>query len=328
MISIRHSVAELEQAHQERMLTLDCYHTAIRNIAHYAVELDSQITEPHRQYLNALADELAAGGPEFLRDSRATLRGLLRDYRDKASEYLNQLREELSGTARALEEILDSLSQADGDHETKLRNSLLVIHDIAQSPHAAAIRDALRSAAGLIENSLDQIRKQHQLAIAQFQVEIRMLHKRIDALEAASSIDQLTHMFNRGEIEERIRSASTGYSLLLMRLSGFRAAEVHYSQEVAAELAGAFAKRLRNSLPPNATVGRWQREQFIAMLDIPNGEAMALAKWISEHLGGAYACLQGGKTVRPSIQLTVGVIDSVGCTPARVMDKVLEYFPE
>ena len=38
---------------------------------------------------------------------------------------------------------------------------------------------------------------------------------------------------------------------------------------------------------------------------------MASGKWITEHLSGAYACMKSGKTVRPTLQLTVGIVDTV-----------------
>ena len=79
--------------------------------------------------------------------------------------------------------------------------------------------------------------------------------------------------------------------LLLVRASGFRQAERQFNREVAAELAAAFSKRLRNSLPPSATIGRWSEEGFIAMLSVEKAEAMASAKWVADHLAGAYACL-------------------------------------
>jgi GGDEF domain-containing protein len=163
--------------------------------------------------------------------------------------------------------------------------------------------------------------------VAQFQVEIRMLHKRIDALEAASSVDQLTKLFNRSEMEERIRTAEGAFCLLLARASGFRLAELHFSAEVAAELAGAFAKRLRNCLPATATIGRWAREEFIALLPVKKSDAMALAKWVSEQLSGAYSCVHGGKSVRPTLQLTVAVLDSSDSTPDRLLERVAAFLP-
>ncbi|HYW44707.1 MAG TPA: GGDEF domain-containing protein [Bryobacteraceae bacterium] len=319
MISIRNSMSELERCHQERTLAVECYQTAIQNLSHYTIELDKEITEPQRKYLAALAESLSPGTPEALEESQATLRGLLRDYRDKAAEFLNEMREELVSTTRALEEILDSLSQTDGDQELRLRNAMSRLRDIATFPEASGIRATLLSVAGNMEDSLEQIRKQHQLAIAEFQVEIRMLHKRIDSLEVASSIDQLTKLFNRQEIEQRIRASPIGYCMLLARVSGMRLAEVHFGPDVAGELAGAFAKRLRNSLPITAVLGRWSKEEFVALLTIPKTQAINLSKVLSEQLSGSYSCLKDGKTVRPALQLTVAVVESVGNTPERMV---------
>ena len=136
MISIQSSMTELERSHQMRSEVLDCYLLAIKNVANYAVELDEEITTPHRKYLKQLADEVAADKPDALAGSRATFRGLLRDYRDKAAQYLGRLRDELAGTARALEEILDTLSQSDGDHEVTLRGALAKLREAAALPSA------------------------------------------------------------------------------------------------------------------------------------------------------------------------------------------------
>ena len=205
MISIQSSLSELERSHQLRAELLDCYLQAIKNIANYAVELDEEITPPHRKYLKDLAAEVAGDNPEALLASRATLRGLLRDYRDTAAQYLARLRDELAGTARALEEILDTLSQSDGDHEITLRGALAKLREAAALPSGAAIAPLVNAAANSIEQSVEQLCKQHQLTISQFIVEIRMLHKRIDALESGASLDMLTHLLSRTGMEQRIR---------------------------------------------------------------------------------------------------------------------------
>jgi len=324
MISIQSSLSELERSHRLRADVLDSYLLAIKNIANYTVELDEEITSPHRKYLKDLADEVATDNHEALLASRATLRGLLRDYRDRASQYLARLRDELAGTARALEEILDSLAQADGDHEAKLRASLVRLREAAALPSAGVIAPIVSTAANNIEHSIEQIRKQHQLTISQFMVEIRMLHKRIDSLEAAAATDEFTRFDNRQETIERIRVTPPGpYCLLLIGARGLRRAEVQFGKDVGEELAGAFAKRLRNSLPPTTSFGRWGAEEFVVMVMMKKSEAMASGKWITEHLSGAYACLKEGKAVRPPLQLSVGIVETAASDlPERILERI------
>jgi GGDEF domain-containing protein/uncharacterized protein YqeY len=323
MISIRSSLTELERSHQIRAAVLDCYVLAIKNIAHYAVDLDQELTASHRKYLETLATEVATDAPEVVVESRATLRGLLRDYRDKASQYLANLRDELAGTARALQEILDSLAQADGDHEKDLHTALGKLRQVAAAPGNAALGTVLSTVADSIENSLEQVRRQHQLTTSQFLVEIHMLHKRVDALEAAASVNEAMRFATREELSERIRATPAGqYCLLLVGARGLRRAQVEFGKD-AEEFLGAFAKRLRNSVPTSAVIGRWGPEEFAAMLVADKPETMASAKWITEHLSGAYSCLISGRAVRPVLQITVGVIDTAAQdTAERIIERI------
>lgn len=263
IISIRESVAELDRFHQLRQTTIECYAAAIKSVAHYAIDLEEKSTAMYRKHLERLAGEVTGGDPAALTESRATLRALLRDYRDKAARFIGDLREELARGARALETILASMAQSDGDHDVRLRASLQTLRKIAGSPECGPVRAALVASAESIGQNVEEMRKHHELTITQFQMEIHMLHRRIDALEAAAKIDSLSQLLSRGEMEERIRaSAGERFSLLLIRTGGLRAAERQFDPAVAAELAGSFGKRLRNGLPKGAVIGRWGGEEF------------------------------------------------------------------
>jgi diguanylate cyclase (GGDEF)-like protein len=324
MISIQSSLSELERSIQIRSAILDSYVLAIRNLAQYAVELDDEITVAHRKYLEDLANAVASGTSEAIMESRGTLRGLLRDYRDKASEHLNQMREELSNTARTLEELLEGLGQADGDHETNIRSAITRLRQLASSPGMEKMGGAITAATDSIERSLEEVRKQHQITNSQFLAEIRMLHKRIDTLESSAAVDEMTRFATKEELAERIRSLQAGqYCVLLVGARGLRRAEAQFGKEVGDELSGAFAKRLRNSLPTSSAIARWGSEEFAAILGTKKPEAMAVAKWITEHLSGAYACVQAGKTVRPNLQMTVGVVEtSTADSPERIIQRI------
>jgi len=313
---------ELEKCHQDRLLAVDCYVAAIKNLANYTVELEPDFTESQKQYLNALASEAAAGTREVLSESQATLRGLLRDYRDRTAAYVRNLRSELEGTANALEQILGSMEQSDGDHESRLRGALGTLRELSRSPEGLVVGEVVLAAVDTIDQSLEQIRRDHQLTVSQLQVEMGMLHKRIDSLEAAATLDRFTEFYNRREVEERIRAAAEPYTLLLVRASGLRLAEIQYKAEVAAQLTAAFTKRFRSTLPPSAIIGRWANEDFVAMLPLTQPEVTTIAKSVGSQLSGSYACLLEGKTVRPSLQLSVAVVDSEGTPADRVIDRV------
>jgi len=62
-------------------------------------------------------------------------------------------------------------------------------------------------------------------------------------------------------------------SILLLKAGGLSTAEAQFGSEVAEELAGGFAKRLRHILPPTAVIGRWSEDAFMAMLQADKLEA-------------------------------------------------------
>jgi GGDEF domain-containing protein len=328
MISIEESLAELERCDNLRRLTLECYVAGIQNVAHYAIELDDAITGPHRGHLKGLAGEAASGEQSVLLESRATLRGLLREYRDQASKYLNGLREELAHSARALEEIMETMAQGDDDYQEAFRKSIGRLREVAALPEARPVSVAVVSATEAVERQVERIREQSRLLVAEFQAEIRMLHRRIDSLEAAAMVDSMSKLLSRAEMEKRIGGAGDEwFSLLLLRVEGLRLAERQWGESAAAELAGAFGKRLHSGLPSEAVIGRWSHEEFIAKVTLGRAEALAAAKWLTENLSGAYACLKDGKTVRPVLQVAAAVVDrEAEESPARMLRRVDEFF--
>jgi GGDEF domain-containing protein len=327
MISIRSEVDELERSHQMRRRAMGCYVAAIRNSADYAIDLENDLTEPHRKHLRALAEEVDAGGPEAVEESQATLRNLLRDYRDKGSHYLGTLREELAGATRALEEIMESLARADGESEVSLREPLDRLREASAITEIQVLRALALSSADAIESSVEEMRNQHKLAISQFQTEIRVLHRRIDSLERVASIDALTELLRRAEIERRIEQGMPECCILMIKTGGFHLAASQFHPDVAAELTGAFTKRLRNSLPPDAEIGRWGEDSFVAIMHAAKPDAVKAAKWIAEHLSGSYSCLLDGKTVRPSLQVSVAVMETGADAPRQILNRVEDFLP-
>jgi len=55
MISIRHSIGELEKSENLKVLFVDCCLSPIRNLADYAIELEEEVTAAYRSHVTSLA---------------------------------------------------------------------------------------------------------------------------------------------------------------------------------------------------------------------------------------------------------------------------------
>jgi GGDEF domain-containing protein len=317
-----HESSNRDSSSDLRALALECYVAAIANMAEYAVELDEATTAPHRRYLSVLAAEVKEGQPPALLESRSTLRGLLRDYRDRAAQHLGNLREQLAATAQALQETVEALSNSDGDYTARIRTIVDRLRELARTAESDALRAAVADAAQSIEESLVEMRQQHQFAISQLQTEIRVLHARVDSLENAAAIDEATKFSSRRSIEEYIQSLGAGAcQILLCKLHGLAQARAKFSSAIADDLVANFARRLRNSVPKEAVVGRWSEQDFLALLPASLSEEAIQPKSIAYHLSMPYACLSGGKTIRIPMEVSV---EPLATAPADSPDRVLQ----
>ena len=328
MISIQQSLTELEKSHQLRTMALECYVSAIKNMAQYTVELDASITVSHREYLSGLAVEVADASPEGLAESRSTLRGLLRDYRDRAAQYLGGLRDQLSSTAQALQEMVAGLSQCDTDHTVTLRSALVRLREVAKSPEGSAVRAVVGAVADSIEQSLEQIRKQHQFTISQFQTELRLLHGRIDSLETAASIDEATKFSNRRFMDEYLGAIPPGGAFfLILKMRGLAEAKARFGSSIAEDLVATFGRRLRNTVPKDAVVGRWSEQDFLAVAPASKALDATLIQRVADHLSMPYSCMIGGKAVRIPLVVTAECLaGTAGASAEQLQARVVEAF--
>jgi GGDEF domain-containing protein len=313
MVSIRESLTELERACELQSTLLECYSSAIRSMEQYAVEIDDEITPPHRRHLAAIQADLAPQSSlEQLTATRSLLRNELRDYRDRAAAFLAALRKELSDKADALQTMVEAMASADGDHEQDLQAAIRRLRAVAVSPAAAPVSAFLTEISNSVQSSIEQLGKQHQLTIGQFMVEIKTLHKRIDSLQAAARKDVLSGMLNRVEMENQLASqVHQGKALCLfaLRLCNLPIIQRQFGNAVRNETISAFSKRMNGVLPPNSILGRWSEDRFLAVLPIDKMEAIGLAKRLAQHVTGVYVCMENGKPQRPDLQVNVAVID-------------------
>jgi len=330
MLSISKSLTELERAHHVRSLVLESYRRAVLASAQYVVELDASITEPQRRRLERLAGQITdATTEEVLSGSAAELRDAFRCYHDEAAAFLGRLREELASKAASLQRIFEAMAEGDGDHEQRLGRTLKQLREISASPAGSDVRRSIASAADALEQSLEQLKQHHQMIVAQFLVEIQMLHERIQSLEL-TALDRTTRLATRQDFEERIGGILAGSSphfLLLLRVRNLGAVKRQFGDDVEDSLLALFAKRLRGCVSADALAARWEHERFVVLLPGGKVESIAAAKRVAEHVSGTYVSNAGGKLVRPVLQVDAGTSEiAAGEGPERAIGRIVAFF--
>ena len=325
MISIKNSLAELQRCYALLDASSESYRDLVGNLAENCVIARDGQTGQMRDELRSLARAVSAAQMRELPEFKPKLQQWLAGYREYLTEYVKDLEDQQVAAARAFEELAAAQVQADDDHDGRVRATVEKLREIARTPEARSIRNLLRNAAESVENSVWQIRREHQATLSQFHNEIRNLQKRLDPDKGPVGAI-IVRVLGREEVQEHIRGLQSGtFSVILLELCGLRLAAAQYGGDVAAQLAVAVTVRLRNLLPVGAAIGRWGEEEFLLVLPsgTGTGSAHSFCAGLAAQLAGMYGCVSRGRTVRPSLEITVCSVDSgASDTPQHTLEQL------
>jgi GGDEF domain-containing protein len=319
LISIRKSVNDLERLEElERREALssairDCYALAIHSAAHYAVEVDPGLAVELRNNLNTIEEKSrAAVSAEELRAAQSSFRGELREYRDKSTAQLLRMRKEVENATAAMTIFAETVAANGENHEQEVKAQLQSLESTARKANVEEIRGGISSAIGAIQSSVQQIQRSNQLVVAQLQDEIRVLHLQIEQERKALFTDLASGAWNRQKIDihlDNLLRQNQPFCLLLLWVRNLKRLDTQYSRTVVEGTLKAMISRFAVTLGEEAVIGRWTEDQFVAVLDLPPGQAIHLSAEVTRRLSGGYAVQENGLSQKVSLQATASVID-------------------
>jgi len=289
------------------------YGGAIRSTAQYAIEINSLDAQLFRQHLEALEERLgAAVAPEHWEALQAGFRSELRAYRDKSAGQLGRMRAEIKAAADAMLIFADSVASNGLDHEQQLQEELGQLKSAIEDENLSQVRAVIGSAVGAIAASVAKMQSGHKLVIAQLRDEMRLLHKQIDAERRTLYTDRTTGLWNRQKLDSQITDRLENdqpFCMLLVRLCNLKQLETDYSRALIEGAIKALLQRLTALIGEETLLGRWNDENFAAILDMELAEAVAISREATAKLSGTYLVLGNGAWQNVPLHAVAGVID-------------------
>lgn len=118
--------------------------------------------------------------------------------------HLIGLNQEFTAALLSLHEVISSISTSDG-HEKRLTTELQRLDSLASVGNLQQLRTGVRAAVKTIGGCVEQMRREHELTIAQFKDDIRIIQRRMEHAEEEVAKDPATGAVNRAELEARVR---------------------------------------------------------------------------------------------------------------------------
>jgi GGDEF domain-containing protein len=211
-----------------------------------------------------------------------------------------------------VEAFTNSFTQSGSDLEAGVKRELQRLNKVAVSDDIDEIRGGIRTATAKITADVEQMRSCNQLAIVQLTDEIRLLHQEIQGMQRSlrqPSEEQISvrqHLTSR--LDELARRGRP-FSVLLAVIRNLEGLHNCHASKVVETCLNTFKTRFETSLPGSATVGRWNKDQFAAVLDIERVAAIAKSVDIMRALSEPIVELVDGALHTVAFDVTTGVID-------------------
>ncbi len=302
----------MERLEKFKKAAFECYGLALSSTEQNAIEFDEVETARFRAELRTLIDQLdRATTPEQLRKIQGLFQADLRDYKDVTHEQIRRLRRDVDAAASALEEFAVNTASSGNDHEKELKLALNRLDVAVASERLDEIRAAIRSASARIFASFEQMQAANHLAVAQLKDEIRLLHQTIQSGRRSAASERPPEVWNRQEIDNRIDkllSQDVSFCLILVVLRNLKMLASRNSGAVMEDGIQSLQARLQGMLG-GASVGRWTKNQFVAILDGAPGSAMVMSREVAQKLTEPYDFQEGGVPRTLSFQVAAGVVD-------------------
>jgi len=310
MISIQSEIRTAEGLQTLLRAVCDNYRAAIEDSSQYAVEIDSSITPAHREALRKTAQRISAediGAAQTLPSLRSTVRNILRDYKERAEQYLTDLRGRLEEHTAALQTVLGALAADSDDQERKLHREMERLGEVAAIDNLIELRARVLELKRSMEACVAEIEKHNRITLAELTSEIRALQKQVDSLTLPAS--KASTAFGLRERVEAEMTAGNAFLLLFVRVRNLESLRSRFGPELTGRVVQCALKRLANLPARDIAVGCWQEGILCALVPNCEGSAVDLAREANNRLAGKYVFTQLDRVIEIAAQIVTVTMD-------------------
>lgn len=164
---------------RERRDVYEAMVNTIRVVGETTIRFDDEQANRHKARLIRLAEQLGSSPKELLSGVQREFAVHQTGFQAEAEEYIHALRANLTSTARLLQEMMANVDVRGSNHQTDLGQEIENLRALQQLEDIAQLKLELGSISTRMSQSLEDLRREHQMMVAQMRDELQALHREL-----------------------------------------------------------------------------------------------------------------------------------------------------
>ncbi len=227
-----------------------------------------------------------------------------RVYYEESTHRIGRLREDFGSAARALSELVSSITSNNDDHEKLLEDELGELAHLSMMADAVELRLGLQKTTARLTEYVKRIRADNRFVMAQLRDEIRTLQDQVQSLEHQTNRPPAGEDADAESLQDSAKKwvdegrTFSGLFICLPAKSGPR------TQAASGETPDVRAT-VEAALPPSAKMGFWSEGVLCALADVDKSTMLRVSKNLQQSLAA-----RSGAVLRPPwTTVPSGVVD-------------------
>jgi diguanylate cyclase (GGDEF)-like protein len=262
----------LEQSSEKLpQLCADAHVTMLEAIAAGALRCCPPTGEVLQRELSVAADPLKhERNARVFKSSQQKALKSLRAWGEESEAYFRRKTAEVKEMLTELANTAESIGKRDRRYTQQFHEITSSLQTIAQLDDLGRIKSCVLSNAGELKGCVDRMVREGNESIAHLEASLASHRVALDQAQELASLDPLTGLYNRREVEARIARSVTGqepFCVVVVDLNNFKRINDQHGHLAGDELLRQIAHELRMASRAQDVLGRWGGDEFVMVID-------------------------------------------------------------
>jgi diguanylate cyclase (GGDEF)-like protein len=305
----------------------DAYLATLKAIADGAIRCCPPTGEALQHELSLASEPLKNGRAEgAFKSAHQKVLNSLRTWGDQSEAYFTRKTAEVKEILTELAGTAESIGKRDQRYAQQFDEITANLRSIAKLDDISRIRVSLLCSASELKGCVERMAREGSDSIAQLETSLACHRHELEQARELATLDQLTGLYNRREMEVRIQrklTESTVFCVAIVSLYNFKQINEKHGHVAGDEVLRQITHELRMASRAQDILGRWGSDEFVLVVDGNFTNTKIKMQRMRPWVFGTYELDLAGTMVNVVVSASIGMAEwAPGETLRQILSRV------